>query len=195
MDFSQKGYTLSKTIIYMISEVDMIDSRDMENNKNLKAILHLKKTFNIPLVILLTHSDIFCEKIKRVSKDWKNSCSLLLNKNKKNLLSWINKTINNRYEMKENDIKHVMLQENKKEITNEEVFKSFDEETLADYEKEDDHGKELMIKTVKKTLMKKENEVIDYLKNVIKVLGPKELIEEIKNYIPSQFHNTFNDIK
>lgn len=37
-----------------------------------------------------------------------------------------------------------------------------------------------------------ENEVNDFLKNELKVLGQKELIEIMKLKLPSQFHNALN---
>ena len=187
---------MSKTIIYMISEVEMIDSRDMEKNENLKAIVEKKSKYNITVIILLTHSDIFCDKIKKEEPDnWKTICSTQLINNKKNLLDWINKIINNDYKINEYDIKHVMLQDNEKEITEEEIINSLDEDEKIEYNKVDDASKKFMLKAMKKILMKKQNEVKEFLKNEMKVLGVKELIEEMKSYIPSQYQNTFVEIK
>ena len=43
--------------------------------------------------------------------------------------------------------------------------------------------------------MKKNKEVIEFIKNEVKALGTKELIEEMKKFIPSQYHNTLIEIK
>ena len=190
MEFSKKGYELSKMFVYMISELDAIDSRDMENNNNLKTILNLKAKYKISMIILLTHSDIFCEKIKKQDKNWKETCKKNLNNNKKQLLKWINSKFQN-VEIDENNIRHILLVNGEKiEITDEYIINNFDEEQRADYEEEDDKGKMKMIRNIKKTMMKKENEISDFLNKEINILGEKELIEELKNYIPSQFHNS-----
>ena len=190
MEFSKKGYELSKMFVYMISELDAIDSRDMENNNNLKTILNLKAKYKISMIILLTHSDIFCEKIKKQDKNWKETCKKNLNNNKKQLLKWINSKFQN-VEIDENNIRHILLVNGEKiEITDEYIINNFDEEQRADYEEEDDKGKMKMIRNIKKTMMKKENEISDFLNKEINILGEKELIEEMKNYIPSQFHNS-----
>lgn len=190
MEFSKKGYELSKMFVYMISELDTIDSRDMENNNNLKTILNLKAKYKIPMIILLTHSDIFCEKIKKQDKNWKETCKKNLNNNKKQLLKWIKSKFHNA-EIDENNIRHILLVNGEKiEITDEYIINNFDEEQRVDYEEEDDKGKMKMIRNIKKTMMKKENEISDFLNKEINILGEKELIEEMKNYIPSQFHNS-----
>ncbi len=159
MDFSKKGYEMSKMFIYMISESDMIDSRDMENNANLNMILELKSKFKFPMLILLTHSDTFCDKIKETEKDWKDICKSQLKNNKINLLKWINdkfttdKNSSNDSIIDENDIKHVFLVENDLEITDEYIINSFDEEQRKDYDDENDNGKKTMIKILKKELI------------------------------------------
>ena len=49
-----------------------------------------------------------------------------------------------------------------------------------------------MIRILKRSMEKeilKENEVLNFIRNEIKVLGQKELIEEMKKHLPSQYHN------
>lgn len=195
MEFSKKGYELSKMFVYMISELDTIDSRDMENNNNLKTILNLRVKYKIPMIILLTHSDIFCEKIKKQEKNWKEICKKNLFNNQKQLLKWINEKFANA-EIKENNIKHIILVSDEKiEITDEEIIKNFDEEQRADYEEENEKGKEKMIRNIKKTMMKKDNEIPEFLIKEIHILETKELIEEMKYYVPSQFHSSLMEFK
>ena len=162
----------------------------MENNNNLKIILDLKAKYKIPMIILLTHSDIFCEKIKKEDKNWKETCKKHLNNNKNELSKWIN-TKFQKAEINENNIKHIMLVSGQKiEISDDDIINNFDEEQKADYEEEDDKGKKKMIRNIKKAMMKKDNEIPDFLKKEMCILEAKELIEEMKNYIPSQFHNS-----
>lgn len=195
MEFSKKGYELSKMFVYMISELDTIDSRDMENNNNLKTILNLRVKYKIPMIILLTHSDIFCEKIKKQEKNWKEICKKNLFNNQKQLLKWINEKFANA-EIKENNIKHIILvSDEKMEITDEEIIKNFDEEQRADYEEENEKGKEKMLRNIKKTMMKKDNEIPEFLIKEIHILETKELIEEMKYYVPSQFHSSLMEFK
>ena len=45
----------------------------------------MRMKYKSKLIILLTHSDTYCEKIKK-EKDWKNLCRDSLNDNKNDLL-------------------------------------------------------------------------------------------------------------
>ena len=194
--FSLKGYDYSKMIFYIISEEKILDSDDMENNNNLQYILFLKMKYKIPLIILLTHSDDYCNKIKNNDKNWKEVCKSQFEKNKNDLLKYLNDTINNKYKLdytiNQDEIKHTVLVEKEKtEITDEDVIKSFDNEDKIDYEEESEEGKKKMIARLKRRMQKekeKENEVINFI-NEIGVLGQKQLIEEIKKYLPSQYHS------
>jgi hypothetical protein len=201
--FALHGYEYSKMIFYIISEETVLDLDNMEKNDNLKYILHLKIKYKLPLIILLTHSDDYCHKVKATEPNkWKNICKTQLRNNKKNLLDWLNNTIkdkyNSEYKVKENDIKHTVLVEKKEkeemvELTDEDVVKNLDEDTKKDYENANDNEKQLIIKIFKKGYKSGEKgdrkEIDEFIKGEIGVFRKNELIEEIKKYLPSQYHS------
>ena len=187
-------------IFYIINEDKILDSDDMDNNDNLKYILHLKVKYKLPLIILLTHSDDFCNKTKNVDKNWKEVCKSQFEKNENDLLNYLNNTIKKyglEYKMEKDEIKHIVLVETKqKEITDEDVIKSFDENEKNDYEEEDKEGKEKMIKLLKRRMKRekyKEDEVPKFIKE-FGVFGQKQLIEYIKKYLPSQYHSALIEL-
>ena len=189
--FSLKGYEYSKMIFYIINEEKELDSNDMDKNNNLKYILSLKLKYKIPLIILLTHSDVYCHKVKKDNENWKKVCESKFKKNKNNLLNWLNEIIEKKFELddkiKEEEIIHTILIEKKIEISDEDVINSFNEDERLDYESLDEHGKMTMIKMLKRR-MERPDEETKFIKE-IGVFGRKQLIEKIKKYLPIQYQN------
>ena len=169
----------------------------MRNNTKLKTLIELKLEYKIPLLILLTHFDNYCDEIKKTATDdsWKETCEDTLNKNKDDLFDFINKDIikNKEYELDENDILHIVLVEPKK-ITDEDLIKTFDENTKKEYENSSGEEKAKMIKNIRLGMNLKDNEVQDFLKQM-KILGPKELIEKLREKFPRQYHNALLEFK
>ena len=184
--FSKKGYIYSKMLIYIMDERRALDSDSIGNNENLKALLNLIKDYKIPLIILLTHSDNYCEEIKKTERDWKEICLKTINDNKSNLLKFINDPMNN-YNIGENDIMHIVLVEEKVEMTLEEKLKNLDEETREEYDKSDEATRKIILKAYYRR--SNNNEVKDFLDKEIKILRQKELIKKIKEKLPSQYHS------
>ena len=184
--FSKKGYIYSKMLIYIMDERRGLDSDSIGNNENLKALLNLIKDYKIPLIILLTHSDNYCEEIKKTERDWKEICLKTINDNKSNLLKFINDPMNN-YNIGENDIMHIVLVEEKVEMTLEEKLKNLDEETREEYDKSDEATRKIILKAYYRR--SNNNEVKDFLDKEIKILRQKELIKKIKEKLPSQYHS------
>lgn len=185
--FSKKGYIYSKMLIYIMDERIALDSDSIGNNENLKELLNLTKDYKIPLIILLTHSDNYCEEIKKTERDWKEICLKTINDNKSNLLKFINDTMNN-YNIGENDIMHIVLVEEKVE-TLEEKLKNLDEETREEYDKSDEATRKMILKIFYRGKNSNNNEVKDFLDKEIKILRQKELIKKIKEKLPSQYHS------
>ena len=195
--FAKKGYAYSKLLIYVLDERKNIDADSMRNNTKLKTLIELKLEYKIPLLILLTHFDNYCDEIKKTATDdsWKETCEDTLNKNKDDLFDFINKDIikNKEYELDENDILHIVLVEPKK-ITDEDLIKTFDENTKKEYENSSGEEKAKMIKNIRLGMNLKDNEVQDFLKQM-KILGPKELIEKLREKFPRQYHNALLEFK
>ena len=183
--FSKKGYIYSKILIYIIDERSVLDSNSIGNNEKLKTLLNLGKDYKIPLSILLTHSDNFCEEIKAES-DLKEICKKTINDNKSNLLKFIKE---NNYNIGENDIMHIVLTEEKVEMTLEEKVKNLDDETREEYENSDEATRKIILRMYYKGKNSNNNEVKDFLDKEIKILRQKGLIEKIKEKLPSQYHN------
>ena len=141
--FSKKGYIYSKMLIYIMDERKALDSDSIGNNENLKTLLNLTKDYKIPLIILLTHSDNYCEETKKTERDWKEICIKTINDNKSNLLKFINDPMNN-YNIGENDIMHIVLAEEKLEMTLEEKLKNLDEETREENDKSDEGTRKMI---------------------------------------------------
>ena len=184
--FSKKGYTYSKMLIYIIDERRGLDSDSIGNNKKLKTLLNLRRDYKIPLLILLTHSDNYCEEVKNRENEWKETCKKTINDNKNNLLKFINE---NNYNIGENDIMHIVLVEEKVEMTLEEKVENLDDETREEYENSDEATRKIILRMYYKGKNSNNNEVKDFLDKEIKILRQKGLIEKIKEKLPSQYHS------
>ena len=51
-------------IIYIISEIVVLNANSTRNNNRLKNIIEISSKYKIPLLILLTHSDSYCKDVK-----------------------------------------------------------------------------------------------------------------------------------
>lgn len=181
----------------MIDEKKTLDSDSIRNNKKLETLINLRLDYKIPLLILLTHSDNYCDEVKKTEKDWKNICKNAFDQNKKNLLDYLNEQIKKKksdFIMNENDIIHIVLEESEK-MTEGEIIKSLPEANREIYEKVDENTKKILLKFYMDGIKSKENEVRDFIEKEIHVLGQKELLEKIKEYLPSQYHNALVTIK
>lgn len=155
----------------------------------------MRMKYKSKLIILLTHSDTYCEKIKK-EKDWKNLCRDSLNDNKNDLLKHINQLVTEKYKsnfiMNENDVFHISLDDYIK-ITDEEIIKNLNDRQKRLYDKGDDEDKKTLIETIKEGLNKNnQNETKDYTINELNVLDKNKLIEKLKEILPSQYHSVFN---
>ena len=185
--FSSKGYIYSKMLIYIIDERRGLDSDSIGNNEKLKTLLNLRRDYKIPLLILLTHSDNYCEEVKKAEEnEWKEICKKTINDNKSNLIKFINE---NNYNIGENDIMHIVLVEEKVEMTLEEKVKNLDDETREEYENSDEATRKIILRTFYRGKNLNNNEVKDFLDKEIKILRQKGLIEKIKEKLPSQYHS------
>ena len=185
--FSSKGYIYSKMLIYIIDERSILDSNYIGNNEKLKTLLNLRRDYKIPLLILLTHSDNYCEEVKKAEEnEWKETCKKTINDNKNNLLKFINE---NNYNIGENDIMHIVLVEEKVEMTLEEKVKNLDDEAREEYENSDEATRKIILRTFYRAKNSNNNEVKDFLDKEIKILRQKGLIEKIKEKLPSQYHS------
>lgn len=196
--FAEKGYIYSKILIYVMDERKNLDSDYLENNKKLETLIKLRLYYKIPLLILLTHSDNYCDEIKKTEKNWKGICTKYINKNKEDLLKYINNIIKElnikNFEISKDDVCHVVLIQQKKNIEEKELIEMLDEDDLNEYNKADENGKQKILKPYKKAINFKYNEVPNFLRE-INVLGKAELIEKLKKIIPFQYHDTLNENK
>ena len=197
--FAFKGNLYSKMFIYLIKEDSIFTSKSLEN-KILQELIKLRIKYKIQLLVLLTHGDTYCDTVKKDDKNWKEICKKTLEDNKKKLLDYLNSEIKkydkNNFQMQENDIRHICLIEPAApEITEEEIIKDFDEEELEEYNSLDENGKKGYIKGIFKGKSKDQKEIKKFLKNEIKVLEQKELIEIIKKKLPVQYHIAFQSKK
>ena len=175
-------------LIYIIDETKGLDADSMKNNKNLNELINLRKNYKIPLLILLTHSDDYCDKIEKEGNNWKETCKNTINDNKSNLLKYIN-DLTKDFPFEENDIMHTVLVE-EKEMTEEEKVNNLDENTKKVYDSFD-------IPEMKKAILNafyngkdsNNNEVKEFLDNEIKIIRQKGLIEIIKEKLPYQYHS------
>ena len=184
--FSSKGYIYSKMLIYIIAERSVLGSDSIGNNEKLKTLLNLRRDYKIPLLILLTHSDNYCEEVKNRENEWKEICKKTINDNKSNLIKFINE---NNYNIGENDIMHIVLVEEKVEMTLEEKVKNLDDEAREEYENSDEATRKIILRTFYRVKNLNNNEVKDFLDKEIKILRQKGLIEKIKEKLPSQYHS------
>ena len=193
--FASKGYLLTKLLVYIINEGNKLDADSLGNNKNLDILIESLAKYKIPLLIFLTHCDTYCKKVKEEDKNWKQTCKEHFDENKKKLLSHINELLENQFKcdfkMNKNDIMHIALPEINS-ISDEELIKRLNPRLKEKYDKGDQKEKSLIIESVRYGMESTENEVNDFLKNELKVLGQKELIEIMKLKLPSQFHNALN---
>ena len=197
--FAFKGNLYSKMFIYLIKEDSIFTSKSLEN-KILQELIKLRIKYKIQLLVLLTHGDTYCDTVKKDDKNWKEICKKTLEDNKKKLLDYLNSEIKkydkNNFQMQENDIRHICLVEPAApEITEEEIIKDFDEEELEEYNSLDENGKKGYIKGIFNCKSKDQKEIKKFLKNEIKVLEQKELIEIIKEKLPVQYHIAFQSKK
>ena len=184
--FASKGYLLTKLLVYIINEENELDADSLGNNKNLDILIESLAKYKIPLLIFLTHCDTYCEKVKKEDNNWKQTCKEHFD---------INELLENQFKcdfkMNENDIMHIVLLETNS-ISDEELIKRLNPRLKEKYDKGDQKEKSLIIESVRYGMESTENEVNDFLKNELKVLGQKELIEIMKLKLPSQFHNALN---
>jgi len=197
--FAFKGNLYSKMFIYLIKEDSIFTSKSLEN-KILQELIKLRIKYKIQLLVLLTHGDTYCDTVKKDDKNWKEICKKTLEDNKKKLLDYLNSEIKkydkNNFQMQENDIRHICLVEPAApKITEEEIIKDFDEEELEEYNSLDENEKKGYIKGIINGKSKGPKEIKKFLKNEIKVLEQKELIEIIKKKLPVQYHIAFQSKK
>ena len=71
-------------MVYLLSEAKTLDADSISKNKNLKQIIELRMNYQIPLMILLTHSDDHCDTIKKIeTNNWEKICEDNFINNKK----------------------------------------------------------------------------------------------------------------
>lgn len=185
-------------LVYIMDERKTLDSDSLKDNEKLKELIKLKINYKIPLLILLTHSDNYCDEIKKTNENWKGICMKGIKENKEDLLNHINNNIIKglkiqEFKMDKDDILHVVLIQ-EKTIDENALLNLLDEEEKIEYDKADEKGKQKILKPYKKAINFKASEVPDFLKEN-KVLGKKELIEKMKEKFPFQYHKTLIEIK
>ena len=193
--FASKGYLYSKILIYLISEENTLDADSLRNNDKLKTLIKMRLKYKIPLLFLLTHSDTYCDKVKKSTNDWEGICIEHINDNKKNFLTYINDQIeklsepNANMKMNENDIIHIVLVE-PMNITDGEIVNKLPRSLRKKYEKSNEEKR----KEILEDFLSAENEVFDFLeeKKELNVMNKKKLIEKLKENLPSQYHIAFN---
>ena len=183
-------------IIYIISEIVVLNANSTRNNNRLKNIIEISSKYKIPLLILLTHSDSYCKDVKSSDEqNWKEICKDKINRNKELLLEFINEmTIG--IKMQENDIIHTVLVEPDK-IPDEEIIKKFPKKTKEKYDKANDETKRVILETFIEGMDFSDNEIQEFIEEEIKIYGRQKLIEKLKEKLPSQYHNALiesNDI-
>ena len=178
-------------IIYIISEIVILNANSTRNNNRLKNIIEISSKYKIPLLILLTHSDSYCKDVKSSDeKNWKKICKDNINRNKELLLEFINETIG--IKMQENDIIHTVLVEPDK-IPDEEIIKKFPKKTKEKYDKADDKGKRDILEIFIDGMESNVNEIQYFIEQEIKIYGRQKLIEKIKEKLPFQYHSALNE--
>ena len=175
-------------LIYIIAERKGLDADSMEKNEKLKELINLRKNYKIPLLILLTHSDNYCDEIKKGGNNWEETCKNTINDNKNNLLKYIN-DLTKDFPFEENDIMHTVLVE-EKEMTEEEKVNNLDENTKKVYDSFDiPEMKKAILNAFYNGKKSNNNEVEEFLNNEIKIIRQKRLIEKIKEKLPYQYHS------
>jgi hypothetical protein len=199
--FASKGYIYSKMLIYFIDEGKLLDADAMRNNKNLEKLIELKINYKIPLLILLTHFDDYCDRIKKDVKceNWKENCKRTYEDNKNNLMKYINEEIiinkfnNNSIKIEENDIEHIVLVEPKK-VDENEIIKKLPPKKREKYLKADEEEKKEILEWIFSGIDFNNDEVQDFLDNEIKIVRPKDLIKKMKQILPSQYCNALKQM-
>ena len=175
-------------LIYIIDENGVLTADHIRKNKKLKTLLNLRKEYKIPLLIFLTHSDTYCDEVKKNEQNWKYICKNNLNNNKKNLLEYINNNNRNNFKFDENDIIHIVLVKSQG-LTDEEIVNKLPPKIKKAYDNGDDNTKNILLETFREGMSSNENEVDKFLDEDIKVLRQNEVIKKIKEKLPSQYHN------
>ena len=175
-------------LIYIIAERGVLTADDIRKNEKLKTLLELRKEYKIPLLILLTHSDTYCNEIKKSEQKWKDICKNNLNINKKNLLDYINEKSENDFKFQENDIIHVVLVKSQG-LVDEEIVNKLPPNIKEAYDSGDANTKKLLLAAFRGGMSTNENEVDKFLDDDIKILRQNEVIKKIKEKLPSQYHN------
>ena len=170
----------------------------MKNNKKLETLIELRLKYKIPILILLTHFDNYCNEIKKTEKDWKEICNDNLYKNKKDLLNYINEEIikkkyNQDLEFSEDDILHIVLVE-PKQLTDEYIIKTLKEEIRKEYDNANEEKKKEILKYEKSRMNLKDDEVQDFLRKS-GVYGQSKLITKLKDKFPHQYHNALIQVE
>jgi len=187
-------------LIYVMDERKTLDTDSIKNNKKLKELIELRLNYKIPFLILLTHSDNYADELRKAEKDWKNIWEKNINRNTKELIAYINndlinKEYNSEFKIKEEDILHINLVEpNQNQLTDKDLINLLDEDSRKEYDEADENNKKMILKFFAKGHKSNENELNNFIKGT-KVLGPKKLIEKMKEKFPVQFHSAFIEIK
>lgn len=56
-------------LVYLISEESTLDADSLRKNEKIKSLIQLKLKYKFPFLILLTHSDTYCNKVKNNEKE------------------------------------------------------------------------------------------------------------------------------
>ena len=149
-------------LIYVIDERKVLDSDSMQNNRKLTELIELRSNYKIPLLILLTHFDNYCDEVRTGDKQWRKTCKNDMNNNKINLLGYINNLIEDKfkseYKMKEDDIMHVILVE-PGVISDEEVIKKLPKKIRDKYDNGDEEKKSDILETFRSGMDSNNSEV------------------------------------
>ena len=110
-------------------------------------------------------------------------------------MDYINKLIQNKYKsdfiIKENDIIHISLGDNKK-FSDEEIIKLLPGNLRDTYNSVDENLKKTFLEFSILPLEIKQNEAKEFTIKKINAFDKMKLIEKIKENLPSQYHNVFN---
>ena len=178
-----------------MNEESDLDADSLRKNEKLNILINLRTKYKIPLLILLTNSDTFCDKVKKSDENWRKICKEHINNNKINLLSYINdlieKSYNSDFTMNEKDIIHIVLVEPKK-ISDEEIIKKMPKKVREKYDKADEEKKSIILETFKEGFESAEDEVKSFFEEEMDIYDSTKLINRLKQKLPSQYHSAFN---
>ena len=186
--------------IYIINEESQLTSDSLRKNNNLEEIIKLKENYKIPLIILLTHFDDYCKKVIKTEENWKSTCKIHLDKNKKELIEYIKKIIGEPQESssKSDEIKIMHIVFEQEQIMDEEVIQKLSKKQLEIYKKEkDDKKKKELLEFFKEGMDLNEDEVREFLEeeDMKNVLSTKDLIKKMRENLPTQYHNALKEIE